>query len=201
MLHRRVSVAALAGLTALACICGNGSPSCRADAWISAGLTGMTVQALAIDARGPKVMYAGTDGDGVFRSEDDGGSWMPASNGLGNMNVHAVHVVAWNPGRQTNAGTDGGVFSTGDGGNSWAACNPGMPYQRVLTVKELWAGTKEGGLYWAGCGYWEYEALAGRDVRAVDEPQWTFGPHRWLPPMVASSDGETGKTGSPAASV
>lgn len=63
----------------------------------------------------PTTIYAGTEGDGVFRSLNDGLSWEPFSSGLEGegMSVRAIFTG----GGKVYAGTDGGLFA--NGGNGW----------------------------------------------------------------------------------
>jgi hypothetical protein len=54
---------------------------------ISAGLGGAVVAALAVDARGD--LLASIQGGGVYRTTDDGQTWMPDTVGLSGLTVHA----------------------------------------------------------------------------------------------------------------
>ena len=76
------------------------------------------MRALAIlgSASAP-VIYAGTD-VGVFRSQDEGATFSPASSGLGSFNV--VGLLADPPSRLY-AMTIVGLFESGNGGRSWSA--------------------------------------------------------------------------------
>jgi hypothetical protein len=49
--------------------------------WISNGLEGESINALAIDPATPTTLYAGTDGGGVFKSTNSGGHWKPIIEG------------------------------------------------------------------------------------------------------------------------
>jgi hypothetical protein len=63
----------------------------------------------------PTTIYAGTEGDGVFRSLNDGLSWEPFSSGLAGegMSIRAIFTS----GGKVYAGTDGGLFA--NGGSGW----------------------------------------------------------------------------------
>ena len=82
----------------------------------SAGITGSQVNALTFAPSDSKVLYAGLQGQGVFRSTDNGASWRDA--GLRGRNVYSVAVsptraaIVW-------AATPGGVWRTRDGGKTW----------------------------------------------------------------------------------
>src|SRR5262244_3625441 len=53
-----------------------------AQTWISNGLEGGRVQALAIDPTTPNTLYAGTDGGGVFKTTDRAAHWSGANTGF-----------------------------------------------------------------------------------------------------------------------
>lgn len=84
------------------------------EEWITA------IMALEVDPATPTTLYAGTGGEGLFKSSDGGGSWSPVSTGL-----HAnaiVYVLAVDPTTPTTVyvGTlGGGVFKSTDGGETW----------------------------------------------------------------------------------
>ena len=52
----------------------------------------MIVRALAIDPTTPATLYAGTSGDGVFKSTDSGGTWAAANTGLTTLHVNALAI-------------------------------------------------------------------------------------------------------------
>jgi photosystem II stability/assembly factor-like uncharacterized protein len=90
----------------------------NSTAWTasSTGITGSQVDSLAYAPSDSKILYAGLQGQGVFRSTDSGGSWSYA--GLRGRNVYSVAVspihaaTAW-------AATPGGIWRTRDGGSTW----------------------------------------------------------------------------------
>ena len=103
---------------------------------LGAMISGVTSQffqiraAFALESSDPTILYAGTNGGGVFKSRDGGGNWIVLNAGLTNLNVHALAVDPSTPTR-VYAGTDGGsfVFTTSsvstdgdhDGGNCFIA--------------------------------------------------------------------------------
>ncbi len=76
--------------------------------WQALGLGGIGVRTLAIDPRNPNVLYAGTQGYGVFRGQDGGESWSEFNVGLTNSLVTAIVINS--AGTRIYAGTNGGVF-------------------------------------------------------------------------------------------
>jgi NAD(P)-dependent dehydrogenase (short-subunit alcohol dehydrogenase family) len=73
---------------------------------------------IVVDPRDPAVLYVATMGHGVFRSEDGGATWVPASRGLERPMVwalaqHPVTGELW-------AGTEpSAIYRSEDGGRSW----------------------------------------------------------------------------------
>jgi hypothetical protein len=87
-------------------------------AWsVEALLEDQKVNCLAADPRNEGVIYAGTQGNGVLRSDDQGQSWVPAG-----MEGHIVKSLAVSPHESglIYAGIKpAGVFVTRDGGDNW----------------------------------------------------------------------------------
>jgi hypothetical protein len=86
-------------------------------------LVGRQTQCIAADPLRPDVVYCGTFGQGLWRSEDAGDSWQPAGEGVRYAEVMAVavsslervgrHGVVW-------VGTEpSDLFRSEDGGDSW----------------------------------------------------------------------------------
>jgi ligand-binding sensor domain-containing protein len=74
-------------------------------------------------SNGPGYLYAGTYGDGVFRSEDKGITWMWANSGLTCDTLSAFASDS----AYLFAGTfGGGVFRSSDNGQSWIQVNNGL---------------------------------------------------------------------------
>jgi len=84
------------------------------------------VRCLAADPHSPNIVYAGTQGNGVLRSNDRGNTWKPA--GLAGHNVKALAVSRAEPGT-VYAGTKPPLmFVSRDGGANW---NEIEPFQRI----------------------------------------------------------------------
>jgi photosystem II stability/assembly factor-like uncharacterized protein len=81
-------------------------------------LSGQDVRCLKVDPLNPQVVYAGTQGQGVFRSEDGGRSWRPV--GLQGVIVKSLVASRRQPG-VVYAGTKSPplVYRTQDGGTQW----------------------------------------------------------------------------------
>jgi len=96
-------------------------------------------------------VFAGTDADGVYRSDDQGGNWHHRSDGLPeHTSVRCMHVY----GDRVFVGTGyGSVFVTADYGDSWTDISYGLVGSPVLSLHVygdvLYAGLNAGGA-------WEY---------------------------------------------
>lgn len=129
-----------------------GSPHGQApdtDAFGPNGPFGQTIASVqALTLSGKDTIYAGSFGNGIFRSSDRGGTW--ASVGAG---VSDPFILALATGRDgaIYAGTfRGGVFRSKDEGKSWQPVNEGLKRLEIksllVTDEGLYAGTS-GGAY------------------------------------------------------
>ena len=85
------------------------------------------------ESDGVHTLYAGTEG-GVFKSEDQGQSWIPCNNGLSNRLVRALAIDPDNP-NVLYAGTwNGKVHTSSDGGKSWQERSNGLPPYEVRAL-------------------------------------------------------------------
>lgn len=82
-----------------------------------------------------KVLYAGTAPAGLFRSEDEGGTWEPVlplnrhrtrkdwSPGAGGQCLHSIQIDPHEPDRMYTAISAAGAFRSDDGGARWKPIN------------------------------------------------------------------------------
>lgn len=91
----------------------------------TAGPEGGTINALLSTATS---LFAGTEGGGVFRSNDSGTSWTAVNTGLPTLFVYALAAN----GGTLFAATDLGVFRSTDNGTNWTATNSGLPPNRKI---------------------------------------------------------------------
>ncbi len=117
--------------------------------WVQTSLDSGTVSCLAVSGTN---IFAGTDGNGVYLSTDNGISWTSVSTGLTGYYAMYINTLAIS-GSNIFAGTFGdGVYLSSNNGNSWSAVNTGLPsYTGVnaLAIKgsNIFAGTEDGGVY------------------------------------------------------
>ncbi len=116
---------------------------------VNSGLTATSVRSLASNS---SYIFAGTNGGGVFQSNNSATpSWSAFnSSGLTNMYVQSLVVN----GSNLLAGTNGGgVFQSSTSGASWTAVNSGLPAgtRGILSLwvngSYIYAGTLNGGVF------------------------------------------------------
>jgi photosystem II stability/assembly factor-like uncharacterized protein len=118
--------------------------------WTPLGPEGGIVDVLVFAPSDPQVVYAGTQGGGVYRSTDGGRSWSLASGGLGSFAVRSLAVDPRDPG-VVYAGTGNGFWKTTSGGQVWVQFRRGLDPAAITTVavdpsspSRLYAGTPLG---------------------------------------------------------
>lgn len=109
------------------------------------GLSGKSVRCIAIKG---DTIFAGTWGEGVFVSDNNGDSWTPKNNGLTNLIVNSISILENN----ILIGTFGaGIFLSTDNGENWIAKNNGIELLEILSLaindNKIFAG--EIGLYYS----------------------------------------------------
>ena len=130
---------------------------------VPVGATSLEVNALVVNPATPATLYAGTDGDGIFKSTDGGVTWRARSTGLTNPRVTTLVIDPSTP-ATLYAGTepaqapteDGGVFKSVDGGVTWSQRSTGLPSSGVrisvlkidpATPSTLYAVTNGDGIF------------------------------------------------------
>ena len=100
----------------------------------------------ALTTVGKQVVYAGSFGMGIFRSDDRGGVWSSANEGLTDPFVLSLATAKDGT---VYAGTfRGGVFLSRDAGKTWKALNDGLKQLEIKTLlvssNGIYAGTGDG---------------------------------------------------------
>lgn len=124
----------------------------------NAGLYSRT--ALAIDPAAPAILYAGIDGNGVYRSANSGNTWTAATIQPATTAVRALQIKPGNSATLFAATYGGGAFKSSDSGATWSACPTQPANLNLLSLAmdgggKLYAGT-EGGVFVSAndCGGW-----------------------------------------------
>jgi hypothetical protein len=93
-------------------------------------------------------IYAGIDGGGVYRSTNNGLSWVAVNNGLTNLKVFTLAV---NNGSIFSGTLGGGAFYSIDNGELWAPVNNGLSDTYVFSFfmngNDLFSGTYNGKVF------------------------------------------------------
>ena len=98
-------------------VAGGNAVSVIEDGSVETGLEGRGARCLALDPKDPDTLYAGTSDEGVFKSQDGGGTWEKIS-GIEHPRVTAVAVSPTDG--AVYAGTEpSALFVSRDGGESW----------------------------------------------------------------------------------
>ena len=100
------------------------------------------------------ILFAGTDGAGVFRSTDGGESWTPVNTGLHHASGFFRDVTALAQKRDTlYVSMVSGLFESTDNGNTWQGV-PEPQWHSVLTTSilvigdRIYIGTERGGIWY-----------------------------------------------------
>ncbi len=119
------------------------------NTWLPSGLDSENIYSFASDGTN---LFAGTYGDSVFRSTDNGLNWTPSSEGITEAEsqyaqVHALAVM----GQNVVVGTENGLFLSADTGTSWVRENDGFASTFVISLfangNSLYAGTTEDSVF------------------------------------------------------
>lgn len=97
------------------------------NVWTSSGPDGAGVTALVVDPGASGTLYAGTAGNGVFKSIDRGATWREAKVGLGDISIDSLAIDPAPPTTLYAASPNRGVFKSTDGGESWADASADLP--------------------------------------------------------------------------
>jgi photosystem II stability/assembly factor-like uncharacterized protein len=113
--------------------------------------------AVSPNFRTDNVVLLGTDGDGMWRSSDNGRHWEEVNFGLLDLTVMAVACAPeWERYEYAFAGTADGVYRSRNGGRAWEPANAGLEGVAIsalgvspgfLEDRTVYAGTEERGVY------------------------------------------------------
>lgn len=116
------------------------------------------VTSLAADPTTPTVLYAGTDGTGVFKSTDKGDHWTAVNTGLTDLHVGPLAInYSYNYGPivpvTLYVSTGDGIFCSVNGGTTWTVANTGTANHAMALAVDLqtpgvvYAGTDGAGVF------------------------------------------------------
>ena len=108
--------------------------------WQSINITVANNKAVSCMAKSDTIIFAGTNGSGIYLSADNGASWTESNTGLTNLVVNALAVSGTN----ILAGTSGGLFLSNDNGLSWSIVKSGEIRSLAVRGTDGFAGTTSG---------------------------------------------------------
>ena len=97
------------------------------QSWTSIGPPGGWVESLVVDPVTPGILWAATDGGGVFRSTNRGATWVAVNAGMDDLSVQSLALDPVDPDVAYAGTSTAGVFMTTDAGASWSAASNGIP--------------------------------------------------------------------------
>jgi len=124
---------------------------CATTSWIPAneGFPPPLVTSICIDPINSQVLYAGTEGGGIYKSVDGGSSWVIINEGLTTLDVFSLVIDVSNT-KIIYAGTGEGVFKSEDAGLSWHTLSFDVPLRvnciavSPKSTSTIYIGTDEG---------------------------------------------------------
>lgn len=114
------------------------------------GPTGGSIVTLQYNPQNPSIVYAGSFGSGVFKSEDGGLSWRTVSAGLDNLFINSFVIDPRQPDTLYAGTYQSGVYKSVDGGAHWFSVPAGMQPGAVVycmainpeNPQQVFAGTR-----------------------------------------------------------
>lgn len=146
--HRRVSTRAILFLSFVLHVVS--ASRAGTNVWTACGPSTARITSIVIDHSAPAVVYAATDGGGVYKSKDGGMKWLTASKGLTTGYVHKLAIDPSNPEIVYVAGMYSGIYKSLNGGESWTEMEMGLTTAvntfliHPFRGSTLYAGTDDG---------------------------------------------------------
>lgn len=131
--------------------------------WRKEGPQGMAIITIAYDPRRPDRVLIGTEGDGVWRSDDGGQHFAPSGRGLTNLRVHDIVRVSQDLLLSVrDAGPRSGIYRSTDGGRNFTREGQSLPPVLDLAIAgvRVYAATVRG-LYERPSGDWRQVSELG----------------------------------------
>lgn len=94
--------------------------------WTSGGPETGQVTVVRFDPTAPDVVWAGTIGQGIFKSTDGGVSWTPMNKGLTKAAISAIVIDPNNSSTVWIGNSIGAIYKTTDGGSNWSSSGSGL---------------------------------------------------------------------------
>jgi len=148
--------------------------------WVPTGSLPESIVTSIVVNKTTGTVFAGLEGDGVFRSDNEGVTWTEVNNGLSSKLVKALAI---NSKGEIFAGTNGaGVFKSVNNGNDWVEMNTGLTNKNILCLNMDKDDNLLAGAWFYGAVYrlkkdavkWEKLGVNDFDVHSVFTAQNTY---------------------------
>ena len=77
------------------------------------------MSSLAVSSQSSDTLFLSTLGDGIYKSQDEGASWVKVNQGLASLNIDLVAIAPNSSDVVFAAGTESGLYQTENGGGNW----------------------------------------------------------------------------------
>ncbi len=100
---------------------------------INNGISGY-VQALTLHPTSSEILYAGTQGSGIFKTADGGAGWFNVSSGLPSDEIRSTAVDPNNPSTVYAGTLNNGIYKSIDAGMNWFSINNNIDLARIDNI-------------------------------------------------------------------
>jgi len=95
----------------------------------------ISVYSVIADPSDNKIIYAGTEGKGVYKTTNGGSSWTKLN--VASLAGATVYGMAFDSNKNLYLGTTNGIFKSTDGGNTWSQANGGLTNTAVWNLQAV----------------------------------------------------------------
>jgi hypothetical protein len=143
------------------------------ESWTLHRFPGTGVRTIVQHPIAPDVLFAGTERDGIFRSDDRGKTWQQLNTGILPEPIYTIAFHPLTPQIVYAGGWKSGVYKTTNGGRSWSRRTNGLDHTSVMALAvhpedpdKVFAGMYRGGIYKSTNGgvSWTHSGLDIADV-------------------------------------
>ncbi len=96
------------------------------------GLDGGTIEGIAIDPNDSSILYAGSWGNGIYKSTDGGQTWVSKNKGLQSPYIYEITIDPHDSQHIFVSAYEHGINETRDGGETWTDASTGIPDGSVI---------------------------------------------------------------------
>lgn len=96
------------------------------------GLDGGTIEGIVIDPNDPNILYAGSWGNGIYKSTDGGTTWVNKNKGLHSPYIYEIAIDPKDNQHILVSAYEHGINQSFDGGESWTDVSSDIPTGSVI---------------------------------------------------------------------